>query len=533
MVSTPSEKSHHLDEEYDIEIPAGVAPDAYYDTQLSPLRASLRRFLLPYIRSETPILHAMQLKVRTPILDAYFTMTAFSGNHTFFMVALPILFWFGYSEIARGFTFIAAMGVYWAGFFKDYLCLPRPLSPPVVRLSRSKSTCLEYGFPSSHSTNAISVALFLYCHLLTTDPASWSPYTRELAILGLIIYAVSIIYGRLYCGMHSITDCVGGTLIGVLIWAIHWTFRESFEYYATSPIIWVPFFVIAMGIFLVSIMPDPVDDCPCFDDCVAFIAVIMGVSPASIHFASTSYSSNYPAPGTIPYTSDLGIVKSILRLVLGVGTLFVWRLVAKKLLYVLLPPVYKLFSLPYRPHFIPASTYNTLSAYPIGKVPSVIDLPSMSGSIENIGLQSTMDVHEKFSQAAAAAQAQSEEYDGISIGLRSRKGQPTLEENGLDEKSWLLDEQQHHHERDISALSNTTTECGDANEPEKHQYMGGSLEDQAEALLRVERMNPRKSRFDVDIVSKLVVYAGIGALAVDGIPILFALVGLGAEPVRV
>ncbi|KAF9091717.1 hypothetical protein BGX23_004908, partial [Mortierella sp. AD031] len=48
------------DEEYDIEIPAGIAPEAYYDSQLSPLRASLRRFLLPYIRSETPILHSMQ-----------------------------------------------------------------------------------------------------------------------------------------------------------------------------------------------------------------------------------------------------------------------------------------------------------------------------------------------------------------------------------------------------------------------------------------------------------------------------------------
>ncbi|KAF9100424.1 hypothetical protein BGX27_000411 [Mortierella sp. AM989] len=531
MASTPSEKPQHLDEEYDIEIPAGVAPDTYYDSQLSPVRAKLRRFLLPFIRSETPILHAMQLKVRNPFLDVYFTTTAFSGNHTFFMVALPVLFWFGYAEIARGFTFIAAMGVYWAGFFKDYLCLPRPLSPPVVRLSRSKSTCLEYGFPSSHSTNAISVALFLYCHLLTTDPASWSPYTRELAILGLITYAVSIIYGRLYCGMHSITDCIGGTLIGVLIWAVHWTFREGFEHYATSSIWWVPVFVIATGIFLVSIMPDPVDDCPCFDDCVAFIAVIMGISPATIHFASSPYSSNYPAPGTIPYSSDLGVVKSVLRLVLGVGTLFVWRLMAKKLLYVILPPIYKLFSLPYRPHFIPASTYNNLSTYPIGKVPSVIDLPSMSGNIETVGLQSTMDVHEKFSQDAAAAQAKANEYEGVSMGLRSRK----TPEMSNGESAWLLDQEQNHHERDASVLSNTTTECGDANEHEKCQHTGGnsSLEDQAEALLRVGRMHPPKSRFDVDIVSKLVVYAGIGALATDGIPILFALAGLGADPVRV
>ncbi|KAF8938523.1 PAP2 superfamily-domain-containing protein [Dissophora ornata] len=532
MTSSPSEKTVAPDEEYDIEIPAGIASDAYYDSQLTPMRAALRRFLLPYIRSETPILYSMQLKVRHPVLDVYFTTTAFSGNHAFFMIALPVLFWFGFSEIARGFTLIAAMGVYWAGFFKDYLCLPRPLSPPIVRLSRSKSTCLEYGFPSSHSTNAVSVALFLYCHLLTTDPASWSPYTRELSILGLIIYAVSIVYGRLYCGMHSITDCIGGSLIGITIWGVHWTFRHTIEYYMVSPVWWVPLLVVATGIFLVSIIPDPVDDCPCFDDCVAFIAVIMGLIPASIHFASTSYSSNYPVPATIPYSTDLGLVKSVLRLVLGVGTLFVWRLMAKKALYVLLPPIYKLFSLPYRPHFIPASTYNTLSTYPIGKVPSVIDLPSMSGNAEIVGLQSTMDVHEKFSQAAAA---QAQEQEGVTMGLRSRKGPTTHEEINMEEKSPLLDHQHiHHHQRDSSVLSNSSTECGsDEGGQEKNGSMYASrFEDEAEALLRVERMHPPKSRFDVDIVSKLVVYAGIGALAVDGIPILFALVGLAAEPVR-
>ncbi|KAF9182377.1 hypothetical protein BGZ51_001483 [Haplosporangium sp. Z 767] len=528
--STTSEKTVQLDEEYDIEIPAGVAPDAYYDSQLSPLRAALRRFLLPYVRSETPILHSMQLKVRHPILDVYFTTTAFSGNHTFFMIALPVLFWFGFSEIARGFTLIAAMGVYWAGFFKDYLCLPRPLSPPIVRLSRSKSTCLEYGFPSSHSTNAVSVALFLYCHILTTDPASWSPYTRELSILGLIIYAVSIVYGRLYCGMHSITDCVGGSFIGISIWAVQWTFRHTIEYYMVSPVWWVPLIVVATGIFMVSIIPDPVDDCPCFDDCVAFIAVIMGLIPASIHFASTSYSSNYPVPATIPYNTDLGLIKSVLRLVLGVGTLFVWRLVAKKALYVVLPPIYKLFSLPYRPHFIPASTYNTLSTYPIGKVPSVIDLPNMSGNAEIVGLQSTMDVHEKYSQAAAAA-ARAQKHDGLAMGLRTRKGHSTHGEFTIEEKRPLLDGQRHH-ERDASVLSNTSTEVGD--EKYTHTKEGSSrFEDEAEALLRVERMHPPKSRFDVDIVSKLVVYAGIGALAVDGIPILFDLVGLAATPVRV
>ncbi|KAF9161913.1 hypothetical protein DFQ26_004034 [Actinomortierella ambigua] len=518
--------SFAIDADYDIEIPAGVAPESYYDSQLSPLRAYLRRLLLPFIRHETVILHHMQLKVRNAFLDQYFSLSAFSGTHTFFMIALPLLFWFGYSDIARGFTLIAALGVYWAGFFKasargnedaivkhDYFCLPRPLSPPVVRLSRSKSTCLEYGFPSSHSTNAVSIALFLYSHILLTDANSWQPYTRELACFGLIVYAVSIVYGRLYCGMHSITDCVGGSAIGVAIWGAYWYYREAIEYYMVSPIWW-----------------DPVDDCPCFDDCVAFVAVLMGLIPGSIHFASTKYSSTVPVPATVPYTTELGPVKSILRMLFGIVVLFVWRMIAKKVLYVILPPIYKLFSLPYRPHFIPASTYNSLSKYPIGKVPSVIDLPSMTADVGTVGLQSTMDVHEKFSQQAASQELRARK--GASESTLINESSENSSTEAEDEKKATAGLQLPHHHQFYPSQQQQQQQQPPTAKRSRHVKDISNLDNEAEALLRVERMHPPKSRFDVDIVSKLVVYAGIGALAVDGIPIMFELIGLGAPAIH-
>lgn len=84
------------------------------------------------------------------------------------------------------------------------MCLPRPLSPPVHRLSMSKSTSLEYGFPSTHSTNSISVALFV----VAVTCESVSPETRALIKLGAIVYAGSVVMGRIYCGMHSITGTV-------------------------------------------------------------------------------------------------------------------------------------------------------------------------------------------------------------------------------------------------------------------------------------------------------------------------------------
>lgn len=64
---------------------------------------------------------------------------------------------------------------------------------------------LEYGFPSTHSTNSISIALYLYATLQeyrsslagTTDVTILSPFTYNLICIVLIIYAVSIVFGRL------------------------------------------------------------------------------------------------------------------------------------------------------------------------------------------------------------------------------------------------------------------------------------------------------------------------------------------------
>lgn len=77
------------------------------------------------------------------------------------------------------------------------------MSPPVHRLTMSPSVALEYGFPSTHSTNSISVALFLIsmaCEKLAPE----SP-VRLISVIACTFYAVSVVFGRIYCGMHTIT----------------------------------------------------------------------------------------------------------------------------------------------------------------------------------------------------------------------------------------------------------------------------------------------------------------------------------------
>ena len=105
---------------------------------------------------------------------------------------------------------------------------------------------LEYGFPSTHSTNSISIALFIYTHvhrlatlpvpstnLITTlaPPTDWSISltTYWISTLLLAWYTFSIVYGRLYCAMHSFVDCAMGVAMGAVIWAVYWVTEDAVE----------------------------------------------------------------------------------------------------------------------------------------------------------------------------------------------------------------------------------------------------------------------------------------------------------------
>jgi membrane-associated phospholipid phosphatase len=134
----------------------------------------------------------------------------------FFLVALPIIHWIASPALACrlsrswfmnahafcSFVDVLAPGVFFTGMIKDFFCLPRPLSPPLQRITMSGSTALEYGFPSTHSANAVSVAL--YCLTLLHTPNEDLSSVSKVALEFLAwLYAGCVVIGRMYCGMHG------------------------------------------------------------------------------------------------------------------------------------------------------------------------------------------------------------------------------------------------------------------------------------------------------------------------------------------
>ena len=231
---------------------------------------------------------------------------------------------------------ILASGVFFSGFIKDLLCLPRPLSPPLQRITMSGSAALEYGFPSTHSTNAVSVAVYSLA-ILNSTGSSLDPRVNIGLQALTYVYVVSVVLGRLYCGMHGFFDVFIGCLLGALIGALQFAYENTFDDSLVSANGSHLLLLILAVVVSVRIHPEPADDCPCFDDSVAFAGVLIGTEVAYWHCAKNGLIWADPSVGY----ENSGIGKSAVRIVLGVAIIFVWREVMKPSLLRILPPIFR------------------------------------------------------------------------------------------------------------------------------------------------------------------------------------------------
>lgn len=424
---------------------------------------------------------------------------------------------------------ILASGVFFTGFVKDFFSLPRPLSPPLHRITMSGSAALEYGFPSTHSANAVSVAVYGILVLHSPDNAL-QPTTKLCLEVLCYFYAISIVLGRLYCGMHGFVDVIVGSVMGTIISLIEYYYVPALDRYLVEcgPVgaLFVPVLIIA----LVRVHPEPADDCPCFDDSVAFAGVMIGLELGTWHFERSSFAS-------IPFDFEgLGWPAVILRICLGVFVIFVWREVAKPTLLKGLPHLFRVIelwglSLPRR-FFMPASEYKNipLRLRVDNVLPSVSDFPRFVTSIRHpgrgrsvsVGPQSAADAYETL----AYRERRRRESVGSNPSLRSQSSINDLKEGAGDSASPTTE----NHAGCSSAVSGCQGRVGgyeklmgegtvvvspieekdDAHEEEeeKEELLVTTRQDElGEKEVFAKLIKPRV-RYDVEVVTKLVVYSG-------------------------
>ncbi|PTB66435.1 hypothetical protein BBK36DRAFT_65984 [Trichoderma citrinoviride] len=509
---------------------AGLRSLDHYKKALPKWRYTLRHQALPLIRWETPYLAALQAKLRTPALDSYFAITANLGTHTFFMIFLPMLFWGGYPAFAKGLVHILALGVFWTGFVKDFYSLPRPLSPPLNRITMSGSAALEYGFPSTHSANAVSVAVYAVLHLRSPDN-TFSDTTKLLLEILAYFYAVSIVFGRLYCGMHGFLDVIVGSIMGAGITILEDYYGPPLDTAMQHGSWLVPFITGLVVVIFVRIHPEPADDCPCFDDSVAFAGVVIGLEAGTWTVGRTFLAQAESSMGALPWAWCVIAA----RMVVGIVAIFVWRETMKPTLLKALPHLFRLIEstgldLPRR-FFTPASEYKSV---PPGSrldtlFPTASDFPRMVESIRHpttrgrsvsIGPQSVADAYETL------AYRERQRRDSISSNASLKSKSSNLDLNGTDEdKSGKGAQTSGAQKLTFNDTNPNASLVPGAQNGNPDIYI--TMEDARDEKEVFSRLVKPRVRYDVEVVTKLVVYAGISWLAVAGVPMLFSVLGLG------
>ncbi|KAK6440755.1 Long-chain base-1-phosphate phosphatase [Oleoguttula sp. CCFEE 5521] len=515
---------------------AGLKGIDHYQKRLPRWRYRLRQQLIPIVRLETPYLARFQEKCRSPFLDSYFAMTANLGTHTFFTAGLPVCFWCGYRESGIAMVHMLAAGVYLSGYVKDLLCLPRPLSPPLQRITMSGSAALEYGFPSTHTTNAVSVAIYLLYQLHMASPGM-SPVVYYSLVAGLYCYVISISIGRMYCGMHGLFDVVFGGLLGGFIAWFRIAFGPLFDVWImTGGWLNLAIALVVLGL-AVRFHPEPADNCPCFDDSVAFTGVVMGGCVAWRDFPVRTKISVKEAT-TLTGAGNYG--KIVARIISGIVIVFVWRAIAKPTLLRCLPPVFRFvdywgFRLPRR-YFLQASVPALRKDDNV--IPPAMEIPAMLSKTRkrtiSIGPQSEADVRE-FIANREQTRRNSRSGDGMLQRRPRPKPSARVQQCAIDDvlaspssdeavdyldaiRSARTERSLHVQPTDVNLLTPPLSDVGASSDSSK--------EDEAEDRNMFSALDKPRIRYDVEVITKLVVYAGIAWLAIEGNPLLFEAVGL-------
>ncbi|CAH9124516.1 unnamed protein product [Cuscuta epithymum] len=322
----------------------------------------IRRLTQPWVSrqviSGTPIALKIQ-KYQSWYLDAFFSGLSCIVSVPFYTAFLPFLFWTGHSKLALQMTLLMAFCDYMGNCIKDVVSAPRPSSPPVRRITATKDekeNALEYGLPSSHTLNTVCLAGYLLQYVLS--------YTKnedisiEIAGVSIVCLLVGLIgFGRIYLGMHSLIDIIGGLCFGLAILTFWLSVHNHIDRFIVSGQNVTSFWAALSFLFLFA-YPTPELPTPSFEYHTAFNGVALGI----VMGIQQTYNQFHHEGVPRIFTPDLTVLAFVGRMLVGIPTILIVKFCSKALAKWMLPMLANAVSLPVKStSYIPGLSASAIS----------------------------------------------------------------------------------------------------------------------------------------------------------------------------
>ncbi|KAM6063310.1 sphingosine-1-phosphate phosphatase 2 isoform 2-T2 [Chlamydotis macqueenii] len=158
-----------------------------------------------------------------------FKFSAALGEEIFYITFLPFTYWNIDHSVSRRMIIVWSIVMYIGQVSKDILKWPRPLSPPVVKLEMR--TDAEYGMPSTHAMAATAISFSFF--IATVNQYK---YPFELGLVAAFVFSMLVCLSRLYTGMHTVLDVIGGALISAVLLVLLYPAWDAIDdFLLTSP----------------------------------------------------------------------------------------------------------------------------------------------------------------------------------------------------------------------------------------------------------------------------------------------------------
>jgi membrane-associated phospholipid phosphatase len=138
----------------------------------------------------------------TPFVDRLFHFAAFLGDEEFFLLLLPLVYWGFSKKMGRWLAYGVLLSTYLNSFVKHIIMIPRP-DDPRIQVMRPVDPP-NPSFPSGHAQTGVALWGFLAGRPGPT-------LARALPIVVTLVVGLS----RIYLGVHTPLDVVGGWILGV------------------------------------------------------------------------------------------------------------------------------------------------------------------------------------------------------------------------------------------------------------------------------------------------------------------------------